>query len=119
MREELLETVRALPAGARLVYRLLRDDRVDGRAKAGVAAALAYAVLPIDLIPDRFSVLGRADDVLVAAAAIEVLLEAAGEDLVVEHWDGTEPGLEAVTGLMEALAGIVPRSVRRLLGARR
>ncbi len=97
------------------MYRLLRDDRVDGRAKAGVAFALAYAVFPIDLIPDRFSVLGTADDVLLAAAAVEALLAAAGEDLVAEHWDGTEQSLDGVVGLTEALGGVVPRPVRRLM----
>jgi len=56
--------------GAELAFyrRLARDPRVPRPAKWLLAAAVAYILSPIDLVPDFIPVLGHADDVLVAGA---------------------------------------------------
>jgi len=43
MMETFLEAARSVPATLQLIYRLLRDQRVDQRKRAAVVAALAYA----------------------------------------------------------------------------
>ena len=115
MKETFLEFAKAVPATAQLVYRLVRDDRVDERKRAGVIAALAYAVLPFDFIPDRFPIIGRVDDFVIAAAALQALFDAAGEEVIREHWEGSADSLDGLLGIVETVSSFVPKPLRRLL----
>lgn len=54
-----------LAAELALIRLLLAERRVPRLSKWLLAVALAYAVSPIDLIPDFVPVLGQADDVLI------------------------------------------------------
>ncbi len=52
-------------------YRLLaQHPRTPKLAKALIAAAVAYALSPIDLIPDFIPVLGHLDDVVVVGVLV-------------------------------------------------
>ena len=86
-----------------------RSVRVSG------LAALAYVVLPIDLIPDSIPVLGRVDDVGLVAVALVRLVNDAGPDLVREHWDGDAETLEAFLSAVSLLDSLIPAPVRRLV----
>lgn len=112
----LREAGAVIPATAKLLYRLVRDERIDERRRVGLVIAVGYALLPIDLIPDRLPFLGRVDDVVIGAAALQALLTAAGDEIVHEHWDGSPGSLEALLTGVELVAGLMPRPVRRLLG---
>lgn len=118
MRETITEVAVAIPATGKLLYRLVRDERVDERRRAGVVAALVYALLPFDLIPDRLPVIGRVDDVVIGAAALQSLFEAAGDDIVAEHWDGSEAALSSLLTGVDVIAGFMPKPLRRLLQVR-
>ena len=107
------KAITALPNLVKLGWRLMKDPRVPVKHRAVVAAALGYAVSPIDLIPDFIPFLGQADDLLVLALALNHLFNAAGERIVREHWDGTGDVLEIVQGVVEWAAGLVPWPVRR------
>lgn len=50
-------------------YYATRDPATPMRAKAAVLAALAYFIMPIDVIPDLIAVLGFTDDATVFWAA--------------------------------------------------
>ena len=115
MKDTLIELAQTIPATGRLVYRVLRDDRVDEKRRAVAVASIGYALLPFDLIPDRFPIIGRLDDVVVVAAAFQALFEEAGDDLLAEHWEGSEGGLEALLSLVEMIGGFMPKQARRLL----
>ena len=56
-----------LPTYARIVWGLMRDPRTPIGLKGMLAAALAYVVMPVDLIPDAIPLLGHADDLTVLA----------------------------------------------------
>lgn len=59
-------------------------------------AAVAYVVSPIDIIPDFIPTIGKLDDVLVVAYAIDRLLAGVEPEVVAEAWDGSEDALDLV-----------------------
>ncbi len=59
---------RSIKRDVHAVYLASRDPRVPWHAKALAICVAAYALSPIDLIPDFIPVLGYLDDVIVAAA---------------------------------------------------
>ena len=109
------KAITAIPNLVKLGYRLLRDPRVPVKHKAFLGAALAYMVAPVDLIPDFIPFIGRADDLLVLALALNSIFDAAGEAIVQEHWDGTGDVLEIVSGVIAWGASLVPWPVRRAM----
>lgn len=119
MRETFTQVALAVPATGKLVYRLVRDDRVDERKRAGVLAALVYALLPFDFIPDRLPLIGRVDDVVIGAAALQALFEAAGDEIIAEHWDAADSSLDALRNGVDVVAGFLPKPLRRLLQSER
>jgi uncharacterized membrane protein YkvA (DUF1232 family) len=54
-------------------------------AKALLLGALAYVVLPFDLLPDTLPFLGQVDDVVVVVAAARWFLRWCPPDVVREH----------------------------------
>ncbi|MDP8958143.1 MAG: YkvA family protein, partial [Actinomycetota bacterium] len=95
------EAVLALPNLLKLIGRLMRDPRVPLRTRAFALAILAYLVSPIDLIPDALPVLGQADDLFLAAMALQHLLNGVGEEVVREHWDGSGDVLDLIRGVLD------------------
>lgn len=102
----------AVPAVAKLVVRLARDERIDRKHRIGAGLAVIYALLPIDLIPDRIPVLGKVDDAAIVVLALTRLIEAAGDDIVREHWDGSPGALDAVLGGLAVAGRFVPSRLR-------
>jgi uncharacterized membrane protein YkvA (DUF1232 family) len=49
--------------------------------------------MPMDLIPDYIPFLGQIDDLYLLALALDRLLNNAGVDVLLEHWEGErQPG---------------------------
>lgn len=105
-----------LPNLAKLLWRLLRDPRVPRRTKLVVGGAVAYAASPVDLVPDFIPVVGVADDMLVLAFAVHHIVEVAGEEIVLEHWDGSRDLLELVRSILDVASDFVPARLRRTVG---
>ena len=111
------EVLASVPAAGKLVVRLVRDERIERRHRIGAGLALAYAVVPIDLIPDRIPVLGKVDDAAVAVLALTRLVEAAGDDIVREHWDASPESLDALLGALAVAGRFVPKRLRMAASA--
>lgn len=109
------ELVRAIPRFLVLLGRLLRDPRVDAGDRILLGAAIAYALTPLDLMPDFWPLVGQLDDVFFLALAIDRLIARAGPELVSAHWDGSLEVLHALTGSLVDLADRLPEPVRRRL----
>lgn len=76
---------------ARLLWRLTLDRRVPFMPKMLLPAALAYIVLPLDLVPDFIPILGRIDDLLVLVLAAVMFLALAPREVVAEYMGGSGP----------------------------
>lgn len=107
-RDMLREALFALPNMVKLLGRLARDPRVPARSKAFALLALGYVVSPVDFIPDFIPVLGQSDDVFIVIVALHRLIRSAGEDVVREHWDGSQDILSIVDHVIDIAAGFVP-----------
>jgi len=110
------DAVYLLPNLIKLLGRLVKDPRVPRRSQVVIGAALAYLVSPVDLIPEFIPVVGFADDVLLVSYAINHLITVAGEDVVLEHWDGPRDMLELVRSVLEVASDLVPPQLKRLIG---
>ena len=103
------------PNLVKLYARLVRDERVPWRARLLAAATLGYTVSPIDLVPDIVPFIGQVDDIVIVASGLRRLAEAAGPEIMAEHWDGDEPVLESVQAVVEAASNLAPSPLRRML----
>ena len=81
---KLFALTRLLKTG-RLAFRLMRDGRVPFYAKLVMAAAVFYALSPLDFVPDMIPVLGQLDDVAVLAAGLQFFIKLCPEEIVEEH----------------------------------
>ena len=83
-RRTLVGAIRSIPNYLRLLWGLFRDRRVAILDKVLVVAALAYAISPIDLIPDFIPVLGYLDDLLIVPAGIWLVVRLIPADVLAD-----------------------------------
>jgi len=74
-----------LPMYLRVVWGIVRDPRTPIGLKGMLIAALAYVVLPIDLIPDAIPILGQADDLTVLLLVLDAFIQNAPPEVRAEH----------------------------------
>jgi uncharacterized membrane protein YkvA (DUF1232 family) len=110
--EPVRQAILLIPNLGKLLFGLLRDPRVPVRRKLLAAAAAGYAIMPVDLIPDVFPVLGQLDDLLLIVLALKHLLEGAPPDALEEHWDGPDDMLDVIEAVADWGAGLAPRPLR-------
>ena len=109
-----------LPDLVVLLARLVRDPRVPLGAKLTAGAGLAYALSPIDLMPEiLFGPLGVLDDLVVVAAAVSRVLNHVHPDLIAAHWSGRGSALDSVQRVARWAEERVGERVMRLLGFKR
>ena len=106
-----------IPKFLRLLYGLLTDSRVNNVDKLVVAGAIAYILMPIDLIPDFIPFIGEVDDVFLMILAIDRLISHAGKRVVADHWmgDPEELGTLNLERILAACAFFLPKRMRRRL----
>ena len=114
-REAIKQLVRDIPSFLKLLGRLARDPRVSKVDKALVLATLAYMVMPGDFVPDAIPFLGQVDDLYLLALALDRLLNHAGIDLLLEHWDGDVGSLETAIAALDKAGSFLPAQVRSLV----
>jgi uncharacterized membrane protein YkvA (DUF1232 family) len=112
-----MDTIRQLPNYVRLLFGLLSDRRVAAVDKLLVAAAVAYILAPVDLIPDFIPFLGEVDDVFLLVTALQRLISNAGRSVVLQYWAGNPADLAAMNlrQVLTAAAFFLPRRMRRRL----
>jgi uncharacterized membrane protein YkvA (DUF1232 family) len=114
-----LGVLRDLPHFARLLYGVARDPRVSKLDKGLALAAVVYVVSPIDILPDSIPVIGQIDDIYLVALALGRLLNNAGIEVLLDHWEGDEESLETALSLLERAGSLLPEPLRMLMGRSR
>jgi uncharacterized membrane protein YkvA (DUF1232 family) len=85
IREKLISYTMAIKRELTLYRNLLADKRTPLPAKILLYAAVAYLLMPFDLIPDFIPVLGQLDDVIIAGSLIYVAFMIVPDELVQMH----------------------------------
>ena len=106
------------PRLVKLLWRLARDPRVPARSKATLVLLMGYIVSPIDLIPDFLPGIGQMDELVIAAFALDQMLNRVPPEVVREHWDGDKDILEIVQEVLDIATAFVPASLKKRCGGR-
>ncbi len=102
--KEVTKYILLVPDIMALLVRLMTDPQVSPQLKAEVAAASAYIIIPVDLMPE--AVLGPAgliDDAIVGVLALNRVLKVmggAGADKLRAYWDGDDDVLQVMENLL-------------------
>ncbi len=109
--------IRQLPQYVRLLGGLLGDKRVAVLDKMLVMGAIAYIVMPIDVIPDFIPFFGEIDDLYLLVMALQRLVANAGRAALLAHWTGDPSDLADLNlkGALTAAAFFLPKRIRRRL----
>jgi len=106
--------VRALEADTYALYLAARDPRVPWPAKAVAAITVAYALSPIDLIPDFIPVIGHLDDLVLVPLGLALAIRLIPPPILAEH--RAEAARRFAHGGPRSRVGIVLVAVVWLLG---
>ena len=98
-----------LPMYARVIWGLMRDRRTPVHLKALLGAALAYLVMPIDLIPDAIPILGQADDLTVLLLVLDLFIANAPAEVRRDHMQRAHNGTADLDRDLARLRSIMGR----------
>jgi uncharacterized membrane protein YkvA (DUF1232 family) len=110
----------AAPDLFHLLCKLAIDKEVSVKEKAKLAGAIAYFVVPFDLIPEALvGPAGYVDDVALAAYVLNGIIKNSGPDVVIKHWAGEGDVLELIKhilGIADEMVGSgLWRKLKRLV----
>jgi uncharacterized membrane protein YkvA (DUF1232 family) len=106
------------PALYRLLVRLLDDPALPGRLRPLVIGAIAYFILPADIIPeDIYGPYGYADDIFLCALVADQVQRAVGsDDILLDNWDGEAPLVPLIQDILAQEADFIGDQRERILG---
>ena len=109
------------PYWYRLMTNLLDDPRLPGRLKPLVSCAIAYFIIPADIIPEEIhGPYGYIDDIFFCAyVADQVRARTNKADLLIENWEGEGDVIkliEEILGQEGALVGDQKELILRYTG---
>jgi len=89
------------PAFYRLLIKALDDPRLPRRMRGIIMAAIAYFVLPVDVIPEEIEgPYGYIDDIFFCAWVGKKLADELGDSFLVENWDGEGPVIQLIEDIL-------------------
>ncbi|MFN2399845.1 MAG: YkvA family protein [Gemmatimonadaceae bacterium] len=112
-------TIRQLPDYLRMLIGMLLDARVSAIDKLMLGGAIAYIVMPLDLMPDFIPFIGQVDDIYLLMLAIQRLIGNAGRRVLADHWAGPLEDLNPanIQRVLLAASFFLPRRLRRRIRA--
>ena len=105
------------PALYRMMTRLLDDRALPRSMSPLVIAAIAYFILPEDIIPEeKFGPAGYVDDIyLCAFVANEVMKESASPEILSRNWDGKAPVIELIGEILDREGELIGDKKERIM----
>lgn len=102
-----------------LLVRLLLDPEVPARSRALIGGALAYFLLPVDLLPEALVGFGGfVDDLVIAAAVLSQALGDGLEPFAARYWSGDRKLREVLRDIAASASVLLGRDLyARLRGA--
>ena len=95
-----------------LLWRLVKDARVSGKNKVFVGSAVAYYILPFDILPEAFlGPIGYLDDLVFGAYVLNRVLTDTDPEVLREHWPGESDVLEMIQKVLAAADSLVGSEV--------
>lgn len=113
--ERLRRRVDALKADTYALALASRDPRVPWHAKAVAALTVAYALSPIDLIPDFIPIIGYLDDLVLVPFGLAMAIKLIPPALLAEH--RARAAIQFARGGPRSRAGLVLVIVTWILAA--
>jgi uncharacterized membrane protein YkvA (DUF1232 family) len=102
-----------------LLARLALDRDVPKSTRTLVASALAYFVLPVDMLPEALiGAAGYADDLVLAAAVLTRALGGELEPWAAKHWSGSQPLRKSLHDVLAVARGLTGTDLYRRLRSR-
>ena len=104
------------PAFYRLLVSILDDPILPLKLRPLVLSAVAYFILPADVIPeDLHGPYGYVDDIFLCAFVANRIKEKVGDEILIENWDGEAPLIELIEDILESEAELIGEEKSKLL----
>ena len=105
------------PALYRMMTRMLDDRALPRSMSPLVIAAIAYFILPEDIIPEeKYGPAGYVDDIyLCAFVANEVMKESASTEILSRNWDGKLPVAELIREILDRESELIGDKKERIM----
>jgi len=95
-----------------LLWRLTTDRRVHGKDKVLLGSAVAYFILPFDLMPEAIiGPIGYLDDLVFAVYVLNKVLTSTDPAVLREHWSGSEDVLAVIQRVLGAADSLLETNV--------
>src|SRR5436309_13641766 len=107
-----------LPNMFMLCARLMVDSRVPRAERALFAAAVIYAIIPFDFIPDMIPFVGQIDDLFLISLTVLRLIDRPDDTVVREHWRGGGDIVQLAESASTIAPLLMPRRISRVLLSR-
>ena len=118
LRRRMKNLLMFLPNMIVLCVRLMVDSRVPRTERALFAAAVIYAIIPFDFIPDMIPFVGQIDDLLLISMTVLRLIDRTDDLVVREHWRGGGDIVALAESAATVAPLLIPRRISRVLLSR-
>lgn len=100
-----------------LLTRLLDDPRLPLALRPLISSAIAYFILPADIIPEElYGPYGYVDDIWLCAYVADVVRRQVGDEaILVENWDGEAPLLPLIREVLDKEQDLIGDERDRIL----
>ena len=104
-----------------LLWRLTTDSRVNGKDKVLLGSAVAYYVMPFDLLPEAImGPAGYLDDLVFGVYVLNKILGSVDASVLREHWSGSDDVLDSIQNVLNAAESLIGQDmvgrIKKMMG---